>query len=242
MYYLIAIAVLSAPPPAEVHLCDNFQTVIIQPEKVVEGTTYRSESTTEYVSSCGMGCCLVPVKRNRRVPVKSTVNHPTPLAEIEQALAQINLTQGDVLYDLGCGDGRVCVMAVKAFGAKAVGIDRRQKAIDLAQQNVDLNRCSESIKLFPYNLFDCEWTRPTVVYCYLDASLMQRVQRLIEQHPGIRAAVSYKHPWPSGGQQVGDFYVWERQERRRTAKASDEYKAPIPDNYSARVTHHRGGG
>ncbi|MCL5742656.1 MAG: class I SAM-dependent methyltransferase, partial [Acidobacteria bacterium] len=48
---------------------------------------------------------------------------PTPQVVVDQMLKLANIHKGDVLYDLGCGDGRIVVTAAKLYGIHAVGID-----------------------------------------------------------------------------------------------------------------------
>jgi hypothetical protein len=94
------------PADAVLHTTECGKTIGIVPEPPVSQPAYRTESYTAYVSTCGMGCCIAPITKQRRVPVgETTVNAPTPLAEIEEALRHIQLSKSDVLYDLGSGDG-----------------------------------------------------------------------------------------------------------------------------------------
>jgi len=55
----------------------------------------------------------------------------TPLPVVKQMLTLAELKPGEIVYDLGCGDGRVIIMAAQDFGAQAVGVEMRE---DLVKQ------------------------------------------------------------------------------------------------------------
>ena len=48
---------------------------------------------------------------------------PTPMAAVERMVEMAEIKRGDVVYDLGCGDGRIVVAAAVRYGVKAVGVD-----------------------------------------------------------------------------------------------------------------------
>jgi len=205
------------PAEAILHTTMCGTTIGIVPESLIKEPAYRTETYTAYVSTCGMGCCIAPVAKQRRVPVDpETINDPTPLAEIEDALTQIQLTKSDVLYDLGCGDGRVCVLASSIHGCRAVGLDQRAAAVSLSQRNAELNDEERYLRFYERDVFRSDLKDATVVFVYLDKSLMPQVADLLKLNPQITRAISYQHAWPSGGRQVGDFHVWTRQERVAT--------------------------
>src|SRR5512146_108847 len=57
----------------------------------------------------------------RRVP--DVIYVPTPQAVVDAMLKLANVTKDDVVYDLGCGDGRIVVTAARKYGARGVGVD-----------------------------------------------------------------------------------------------------------------------
>jgi SAM-dependent methyltransferase len=202
------------PADAVLHTTECGKTIGIVPEPPASQPAYRTESYTAYVSTCGMGCCVAPVTKQRRVPVgEKTVNDPTPLAEIEEALIQIDLTKDDVLYDLGSGDGRVCIMAATIHGCRAVGLDQRPEAIELSKGNARLNGVEELLRFYERDVFASNLEDATVVFVYLDQSLMGDVAEVLRRYPNISKAISYQHAWPRGGRKVGDFHIWRKQER-----------------------------
>src|SRR5687768_2232337 len=61
---------------------------------------------------------------------------PTPQPVVEKMLEMAEVKKGDVVYDLGCGDGRIVVTAAKKFGAKGIGIDIDPERIAESKENV----------------------------------------------------------------------------------------------------------
>lgn len=59
----------------------------------------------------------------------------TPPEVVARMLGLAGVGEGDVLYDLGCGDGRICVAAAKEFGARAVGVDIEPYWVEQARAN-----------------------------------------------------------------------------------------------------------
>jgi len=61
---------------------------------------------------------------------------PTPQKVVEKMLSFANVTEDDIVYDLGCGDGRIVVTAAKKFGARGVGVDIDPKRVEESLENV----------------------------------------------------------------------------------------------------------
>ena len=63
---------------------------------------------------------------------------PTPMHVVEKMLKLAEVTKNDIVYDLGCGDGRIVVMAAEKYGARGVGVDynpvRVAEARELAKE------------------------------------------------------------------------------------------------------------
>src|SRR5215207_10666723 len=84
----------------------------------------------------GLGCAATASPRQtkpRRQP--DVVYVPTPPEVVAKMLEMANVTKDDVVYDLGCGDGRIVIAAAKQFGARGVGIDIDPARIKEANEN-----------------------------------------------------------------------------------------------------------
>jgi SAM-dependent methyltransferase len=70
---------------------------------------------------------------------------PTPQEVVEAMLKVTKVTKDDVVYDLGCGDGRIVVTAAKEYGAHGVGIDIDPQRIQEATANVQSNGVGDKV-------------------------------------------------------------------------------------------------
>ncbi|MCC7124763.1 MAG: methyltransferase domain-containing protein, partial [Acidobacteria bacterium] len=72
---------------------------------------------------------------------------PTPEAVVEAMLQVANVGKDDIVYDLGCGDGRIPVTAARKYGARGVGIDIDPERIKEANENVERNKVGDRVKI-----------------------------------------------------------------------------------------------
>lgn len=112
----------------------------------------------------------------------------TPLPVVKQMLTLAELQPGEILYDLGCGDGRVVIMAAQEFGARGIGVEMRE---DLAKQA--LGKVSELgleglVKIVQGDMFKIELAQANVVTLYLTTSANDKVKPKleVELRPGTR--------------------------------------------------------
>ena len=101
---------------------------------------------------------------------------PTPSATIERMLAAAKVTKNDILYDLGCGDGRIVIEAAKRYGMKAVGIDIDPRRIAEANANAKAAGVSHLVQFRNADLFESDISEATVVTLYLLPSLNQKLR------------------------------------------------------------------
>jgi ribosomal protein L11 methylase PrmA len=113
---------------------------------------------------------------------------PTPEEVVEAMLQVANVTKNDIVYDLGCGDGRIPVTAAKKYGARAVGIDIDPQRIKEANENVQKNNVGNLVKIVQGDLFETDLSPATVVTLYLLPSLNQKLMPKLmkELKPGTR--------------------------------------------------------
>jgi tRNA G37 N-methylase Trm5 len=113
---------------------------------------------------------------------------PTPQEVVERMLEVAKVGKGDVLYDLGSGDGRIPVTAAKKFGIRAVGIDIDPDRIREANENAKKNGVEKLVKFRNEDLFRANFREATVVTLYLlpDLNVKLRPKLWRELKPGTR--------------------------------------------------------
>jgi len=111
---------------------------------------------------------------------------PQPVVEAMLELAQVKPT--DVVYDLGCGDGRIVIAAAKKYGARGVGIDINPERIREAIENAKKEGVLDKVKFIQGNFFEADIRDATVVTLYLltSVNLKLRPKLLRELKPGTR--------------------------------------------------------
>jgi uncharacterized protein (TIGR03000 family) len=119
---------------------------------------------------------------------------PTPPNVVEAMLKMAKVTKKDVLWDLGCGDGRIPVTAAKEYGCKARGFDIDPERIKESLENVKKNGVGNLVTIEKKDIFKLDLSKgPTVVTLYLlprlNAKLLPQLQKL---PPGARV-VSNSH-------------------------------------------------
>lgn len=113
---------------------------------------------------------------------------PTPMEVVDQMLAFVRPTRDDVVYDLGCGDGRIVVAAAQRHGARGVCVDLDPSRIRESRQNADTAGVTARIRFHQGDLFEMDLSEATVVTLYLlpDLNLRLRPKLFEELRPGTR--------------------------------------------------------
>ena len=113
---------------------------------------------------------------------------PTPHEVVAEMLRLAGVQAGDVLYDLGCGDGRIVVEAARRYGVRAVGIDIDPRRIAESNANAVKAGLSGRVRFLEQNLFEADLREATVVTLYLLSSVNLRLRPkiLTELKPGTR--------------------------------------------------------
>jgi len=111
---------------------------------------------------------------------------PTPQEVVDKMLELADVKKGDVVYDLGCGDGRIVVSAAKK-GAKATGYDVDPERIKESTANVKDNKVEELAKIEQKDIFTLDLSGANVITLYLLPSLnVKLVPQLQKLKPGSR--------------------------------------------------------
>ena len=126
----------------------------------------------------------------------------TPDDVVDRMLALAGTSSGDIVYDLGCGDGRIPIAAAKKYGAHGVGLDIDPKLVALAKANAKAAGVEALVEFRVENVLDADISRATVVTLYLLSSSNERLrpQLLRQLKPGARVvshAFSMGRAWPA---------------------------------------------
>jgi SAM-dependent methyltransferase len=113
------------------------------------------------LSAYGEGQTSAPIKKPDVVYV------PTPHFVVDAMLKMAKVTSEDVVYDLGCGDGRILIEAAKTYNARGVGLDVDPKRIMEARSNARKSGVLNKIAFRLEDLFEADISRATVVTIYL---------------------------------------------------------------------------
>ena len=113
---------------------------------------------------------------------------PTPHEVVEDMLRLVYVKKGDVLYDLGSGDGRIPIAAAKMYGVRAVGIDIDPARIAEAQDNAKKAGVTHLVEFRQADLFQSDFKEATVVTLYLlpELNVKLRPKLWAELKPGTR--------------------------------------------------------
>lgn len=112
---------------------------------------------------------------------------PTPQNVVDKMLEMAKVKKSDLVYDLGCGDGRIVVTAAKKYGCKGVGIDIDPERIKDSMANVRQNKVEDLVTIKKADIFTMDFKDATVVTLYLLPDLNVRLMpQLAKLKPGTR--------------------------------------------------------
>jgi len=141
---------------------------------------------------------------------------PTPQEVVDKMLDVAAVKAGDVVYDLGCGDGRIVVTAARDRGARGVGIDLNPQRIAEATANAQSAGVADKVKFRVGDLYKADVSQATVVTLYLlpEVNRKLRPQLWKQLKVGTRVvshAFDMGNAWPPERvERVGgrDIYYW----------------------------------
>ena len=154
--------------------------------------------------------------------IKLDVPYEPSSEEVVRAMLEIaKVNKNDLVYDLGCGDGRIVIAAAQKAGARGVGVDLDPERVKESLENARKANVTDRVQFFQQDLFQTDIGKATVVMLYLwpEVNLKLRPKLFRELNPGTRI-VSHSH----------DMGSWEPDQ---TITASDGHKVHfwvVPEN------------
>lgn len=152
------------------------------------------------------------------VPRLDVIYVPTEDKVVTAMLTMAGVGKNDVVYDLGCGDGRIVIAAARDFGARGVGVDLDPVRIAEARAGAAKAGVTDRVTFIEGNIFDpaLDIRDATVVALYLTQRLNEQLRPRLQRElkPGARVVTHAWHMgerWPADAtQQVGDsiLYLW----------------------------------
>lgn len=123
-----------------------------------------------------------------QAPVKKDVPYvPTPQDVVDKMLELADPREGEVLYDLGCGDGRIVVTAAKKYGVKGTGVDIDPERIKESNENAEKEGVTDKVEFVIKDLFKMDFKDADIVTLYLLPAINERLRpQLLALKPGTR--------------------------------------------------------
>jgi predicted RNA methylase len=106
---------------------------------------------------------------------------PLPEETIEKMLRLAGVSSKDVVYDLGSGDGRVIILAVKKFKCRAVGIEKNPILYFISKFRIRKQNLQKLVEVKRKNFFDEDLSKSTVIFIYLSKKIVNKLREKFEK-------------------------------------------------------------
>jgi tRNA A58 N-methylase Trm61 len=123
---------------------------------------------------------------------------PTPEVVVRRMLTLADVKPGELVYDLGAGDGRILSSAVKDFNAKAVGVELHESRYEAIAKRIERERLGNSASVIRADFFNINVSRADVVTLYLLAAVNSMIKPKLERELRAGARV-VSHDFPVHG-------------------------------------------
>lgn len=149
---------------------------------------------------------------------------PTPQGVVDKMLEMARVKKTDVVYDLGCGDGRIVVTAAKKYGTRSFGFDIDPERIQDSLKNVEKNKVQSLVTIENKDIFTLDLSKADVVTLYLLPTLnVKLIPQLEKLKPGSRIvshdfnmegvkpkqAIKFKAKDDHGTEREHEIFLWE---------------------------------
>ncbi len=111
----------------------------------------------------------------------------TPYDVVSRMLELANPKKEDLIYDLGCGDGRMLILAAQKYGCQGIGYDIDPERVSTSRENVKKNQVEHLVKIIEADIFTLDLSAANVISLYLLPEMNQRLLPQLEKlKPGSR--------------------------------------------------------
>lgn len=105
---------------------------------------------------------------------------PSPEEVILKMLKVSSIKDGEILYDIGSGDGKILITAAKEFGAQCVGIEIRKDLVEESILKIKINNLEDRIRVLNHDVFDIDISDADIVTLYLTNSGNLKLREKLE--------------------------------------------------------------
>jgi SAM-dependent methyltransferase len=149
---------------------------------------YRKSTKCVGFAMLILGVSLAAAQRGERKRQPDVPYVPTTAEAVRAMLKLADVKKADIVYDLGCGDGRIVIAAAKTYGARGVGIDIDPDRIQEARENAKKAGVENLVRFEENDLFQANFREATVVTLFLlpSINLKLRPKLLQDLKPGTR--------------------------------------------------------
>lgn len=122
---------------------------------------------------------------------------PSPQIVVDAILKLADLKPGEILYDVGCGDGRFIIPAAQKYGVKAIGIEIKENLAKETLKKICELKLENRVKIISGNAMNVDFTDADVVIVYLTTSGNEKLESKFENElrPGTRV-ISHDFEFP----------------------------------------------
>ena len=129
----------------------------------------------------------IPDHRLQEFHAPDVVYVGTPYDVVAAMLKMAGVKKSDLIYDLGCGDGRMVVLAAKKYGCRGMGYDIDPERVSASMANVKRNGIENLVKIIQADLFDLDFSHADVLSLYLLPEINEKLVPQFEKlKPGSR--------------------------------------------------------
>ena len=136
---------------------------------------------------CGLTLVPAASQQDRGPREPDVIYVPTPQDVVDQMLKMADVRPGEVVYDLGCGDGRIPVTAAKKYGVRTWGFDINPVRVKESLENVEKNNVKQLVTIKLQDIFELDLSKADVITLYLLPQLnVKLIPQLDKLKPGCR--------------------------------------------------------